>query len=138
MLDETNGRIIVGGNTTSSDFAPAANDHGYLYALDLEGNWMWSKFFYNVSYAVEDITGCQLNSDGSSMTVMAIGNSVPIIMDINTMDGTINKFISLEHIDTTSDFVPFYQTFGAVYDDKRDYFDGKNYIYSAFLMDENI
>ena len=51
-MDEANGLILVGGNTTSSDFAPAANDHGFLYALDLEGNWMWSKFFYNVSYAI--------------------------------------------------------------------------------------
>ena len=72
------------------------------------------------------------------MTVMAIGNSVPVIMDINTMDGTINKFISLDHVDSSDEFYPFYQTFGAIYEDKRDYFDGKNYIYSAFLMDENI
>ena len=72
------------------------------------------------------------------MTVMAIGNSVPVIMDINTMDGTINNFISLEHSETRSDFVPFYQTFGAIYNDKQDSFDTKNYIYTAFLMDEKI
>ena len=135
MIDEAAGLVIVGGNTTSSDFAPAANDHGFLYALDLEGNWMWSKFFYNVSYAVSDISGCQLNSDGASMTVLGMGNSAPVIMDINTSDGFINKFISLEYIETSSDVVPFYKTYGAIYNDKSDFFDAKNYIYAAFLMD---
>jgi hypothetical protein len=31
--------------------------------------------------------------------------------------------------------VPFYKTYGAIYNDKFDFFDGKNYIYVAFLMD---
>jgi len=66
--------IIVGGSTNSEDFAPAANDHGYLFALDLAGNWQWGKFYYNVSYAVSDISGCQLSSDGSSLTVFGQGN----------------------------------------------------------------
>ena len=96
VYDKANELLIVGGNTTSDDFAPASNDHGYLYALDLSGNWRWGMFFYNVSYAVSDISGCQLSSDGSSLTVLGMGNSVPVIMDINTADGTINKFISLE------------------------------------------
>ena len=63
--------IVIGGNTTSADFAPAANEHGYLYALDMEGNFMWGRFFYNVSYAVSDITGCQLSSDGETLSVLA-------------------------------------------------------------------
>ena len=67
--------IIVGGVTTSEDFAPAANEHGYLYALDLDGNWKWGSFFYNVSYAVSSIDGCQLSSYGSSLAVQAQGNS---------------------------------------------------------------
>lgn len=50
--------IIVGGNTTSEDFAPAANDHGFLFALDVAGNWQWGKFFYNLSYALSDVSGC--------------------------------------------------------------------------------
>ena len=72
------------------------------------------------------------------MTVMGIGNSVPVIMDINTLDGTINKFISLDQRGASENFVPSYQTFGAIYNDKEDFFDGKNYIYSSFLMDEKI
>jgi hypothetical protein len=138
LFDPTSELLIVGGNTTSDDFAPAANDHGYLYALDLDGNWAWGKFFYNVSYAVSDISGCQLSSDGKSMTILAMGNSAPVIMDMNTADGIINKYISLEYIETSSDVVPVYKMYGAVYNDKVDYFDGKDYIYAAFLMDSKL
>lgn len=31
--------ILVAGNTTSEDYAPAASDHAYLYAIDYDGNW---------------------------------------------------------------------------------------------------
>ena len=44
--------IIVGGVTTSEDFAPLNNEQGYMFALDLSGNWKWGSFFYNVSYAI--------------------------------------------------------------------------------------
>jgi len=56
--DPSSELILVGGNTTSSDFAPAANDHGFLFAIDTSGNWKWGKFFYNVSYAISDVSGC--------------------------------------------------------------------------------
>ena len=127
--------IIVGGNTASDDFAPAANDHGFLYALDLAGNWQWGKFFYNVSYAVSDISGCNMASDGKSLTILGMGNSAPVIMDMNTTDGIINKYMSLEWIDTSSDNVPVYKMYGAIYKEKVDYFDGENYVYAAFLKD---
>jgi len=38
VYDPVNQLIIVAGNTTSDDFAPAANDHGFAYAVDFEGN----------------------------------------------------------------------------------------------------
>ena len=138
VYDENTELIIVGGNTTSDDFAPAANDHGFLYALDLSGNWQWGKFFYNVSYAVSDISGCKLSSDGSSLSVFGMGNSAPVIMDMNTADGIINKYISLEWIDTSADKVPVYKMYGAIYNDKVDYFDSKDYIYVSFLMDSKM
>lgn len=79
--------IILGGNTTSVNFGPAANDHAYLVGMDLDGNWMWGKFFYNVSYALSTISGCHLSSDGSSLTLYGVSNSQPVVMDINTKDG---------------------------------------------------
>ena len=65
--------MIVGGNTTSSDFAPSTNSHGFLYALDLSGNFKWGHFFYNVSFAVTDISGCQMASDGQTLSVLGMG-----------------------------------------------------------------
>jgi hypothetical protein len=128
--------IIVGGVTTSEDFAPAPNDHGYMFALDLSGNWMWGSFFYNVSFAVSQIDGCQLASDGKSLAVAGIGNSQPLFMDINTADGTFNKFISLDWLDASDENVPVYTNYGAIYYDKADYRDGLPYFYGAFLQDD--
>ena len=51
-VDPETNYIFVGGRTESSNFAPAENPHGYVYAVSAEGNWMWGQFFYNVSYAV--------------------------------------------------------------------------------------
>ena len=60
--DNTSDYIIAAGKTTSNDFAPAQNDHGFIYALDSSGNWIWGNFFYNVSYAVSTINGCKMSS----------------------------------------------------------------------------
>ena len=98
---EDSGLIIVGGNTTSPDFAPAANDHGFLYALDIDGN---------VSYAVSDISGCQISSDGSSLSVIGMGKSVPIIMEMDIEAGTSKGFYSLEYYLTSDDISPEYKT----------------------------
>ena len=76
-----------------------------------------------------------MSSDGTSLSVLGMGNSAPVIMDMNTADGIINKYISLEYIETSSDIVPVYKMYGAIYNDKVDYFDGYDYIYVAFLMD---
>jgi hypothetical protein len=58
-----------------------------------------------------------------------LSNSQPVAMDINTNDGTINKFFSLEWTAATTDYSPTFTTYGAVYYDKSDYFDGYQYIY---------
>jgi hypothetical protein len=58
LIDDVNKLMIVGGNSSSDDFAPALNEHGYLYALDYEGNFRWGYFYYNVSYAISDVSGC--------------------------------------------------------------------------------
>lgn len=56
-MDPLSNYIFVGGKTESSDFAPAENPHGYVYALSPDGDWMWGQFFYNVSNAVSSIDG---------------------------------------------------------------------------------
>lgn len=130
--------IVYGGNTTSVGFAPAANDHAFLVGIDYDGNWMWGKFFYNVSYALSDISGCQMASDGLSLTLLGVSNSQPVVMDINTIDGLPNKFLSVEWTAMTAKNVPVFSTQGAVYYDKQDFYDGQQYIYWAFIMNNQI
>ena len=84
--DKVNDLIIVAGNSTSEDYAPAANEHAFIYAVDLQGNWKWGKFYYNVSYAVSTISGCSMDDEGHLMA-MAVGDSKPIVMEIDLTDG---------------------------------------------------
>jgi hypothetical protein len=37
--DPKTSMMIFAGNTTSTNFAPAANDHGFIIGVDLSGNW---------------------------------------------------------------------------------------------------
>lgn len=82
LYDEQNGLIIVAGNSSSEDYAPAANDHAFAYAVDLDGNWQWGKFFYNVSFAVSTISGCQLDAK-NNLVMFGQGDSKPVIMELN-------------------------------------------------------
>jgi hypothetical protein len=127
--------ILMAGNTTSEDYAPAASDHAYLYAIDYEGNWQWGKFFYNVSFAVATISGCSID-DNNNAVLIGMGNSVPIIMEINPVNGDVEAFLSLEKIGTTSTLMPWYATYGAIHHDIKDQDDGKSYYYASFIMDD--
>ena len=60
--DEINEQIVVVGNSSSNSFVPASNDHGIAYAVDFDGNWKWGRFYYNVTLALQTITGCQIDS----------------------------------------------------------------------------
>ena len=123
MNFEKHGLILVAGNTTSEDYAPAANDHAFVYAVDYEGNWQWGKFFYNVSFAIADISGCQIDDNGNAV-MLGMGNSVPVIMELNPLNGEVLKFLSLDKIGSTSTNFPWFKTYGAIYHDIRDTNDG--------------
>ena len=128
----------MGGNTTSEDFAPSKSSHGFMFALDLDGNWKWGNFFYNVSYAVTQISGCQMASDGKSISVLGLGNTQPVLMSMNTKDGTFQSFISLEYWNTTTSTDIKFKTQGAIYNDVVDYYDDQNYYYTSFIMDDKM
>jgi len=129
------GLIIVAGNTTSEDYAPAANDHAFAYAVDLEGNWRWGNFFYNVSFAVSTISGCSKDANGNAV-MLGMGNSVPIIMELNPLTGLVLKFVTLDKIGSTATSLPWYATYGAIYHDVNDEDDGLAYYYAAFIMED--
>ena len=125
----------MAGQTNSNDFAPAQNDHGYIYALDANGNWMWGNFFYNVSYAVSTITGCKMSSANSYVTVFGLANSLPIIMLLNKADGSINTFLTITTVQSYTT-TPSFKTSGGFYFEESDPIDGKQYFYVSFTMNK--
>lgn len=52
--------------------------------------------------------------------------------------GTSKNFLSMEYYLTSDTVTPDYKTFGAIYYDKKDYFNGKPYYYVSFLMDKKL
>lgn len=101
-IDTISNQIFVGGKTQSSNFAPAENEHGFVYSLDQNGNWMWGQFFYNVSYAVSEVDGITLSSKKNYLSILGKANSKPIIMNLNKNDGQILKFITIEPVATST------------------------------------
>jgi hypothetical protein len=132
VFDEKNQQIIVAGNSTSEDYAPAANEHAFVYAVDMQGNWKWGKFYYNVSYAVSTISGCSMDDNGYLMA-MAIGDSKPIVMEIDLTDGKVEKFISFEKLGGDDKSLPLFYTATGIYHDIKDPADGLAYYYISFF-----
>lgn len=132
VYDSTNDFLIMGGKTTSSDFAPAQNDHGFIFALDGDGNWRWGNFFYNVSYCISTITGCKLSSKNTYLTVYGIANSVPVVVLLNKADGSIYQFYTITNVQTFTT-TPTYVTHSGFFFEESDPLDGKSYIYMSFI-----
>jgi hypothetical protein len=63
LQDDVNELIIVAGETTSPDFGPAENAHGFIYAVDYVGNWAWGYFIYNKTTAMGPISGCKFDEN---------------------------------------------------------------------------
>jgi hypothetical protein len=59
-------------------------------------------------------------------------------MDLDVATGTSKSFISMEYYLESDTVTPDYKTFGAVYYDKKDSFNGLPYYYVSFLMDKKL
>ena len=136
VYDPNEELLIVGGVTTSADFSPAPIEHGFLYALDLNSNWKWGRFFYETANRIASIDGCQMSSNGNSLAVTGMSQDRPAIMDVNTRDGTLKKFVSIVHVD--ADNPSNYENFGAIFKDESDYRDNKPYYYTSFIKDDEM
>ena len=86
----------MGGITTSPDFAPAENPHGYVYAIGPNGDWLWGNFFYNVSYAVSEIDGMIMSQKGTYINCLGQANNKPIVMNLNPATGQIQNFFTID------------------------------------------
>jgi len=83
VFDPVHEYFIVGGQTKSSDYGPATSKHGFLYAVDLDGTWIWGRYYYNTS-SISDVTGCTLSSDQKEVVVLATGYKKPVYMIVDT------------------------------------------------------
>ena len=45
------------------------------------------------------ISGCSIDDNGNAV-LLGMGNSVPIIMELNTNNGEVIKFLSLQNVDS--------------------------------------
>ena len=131
VYDESTDLIIVGGNSTSADYA-ALSSGPFLYAIDLQGNWQWGVSFENKTNVIADISGCAMSSNGHALTILGSNyDSVPTIFEVGLVDGSISLMFSLEH---SFEVDPQYTTYGAIYHDNRDSWNWNYaYIYVAFM-----
>ena len=135
VFDPANNLVIVGGITRSSDFGPANSPYGFLYAINLEGEWTWGNYFQNFTSNLSEITGCQLSSDGKSVVILGKSKEQVVMAVVNGTNGYITNLYSLENKEAAKAAeVPDYATFGAIMLDSKDPEDSKSYIYSSFLM----
>jgi hypothetical protein len=108
--DDSNQLIIVGGNTVSSDYGPSVAQLGFMYAVDLLGNWKWGNYFYSTT-SISDITGCSLSTDSKLLVAMGLRLGQPVLLTLSKQDGKIKSVLSL---DTNLPNAPSIKAFGAL------------------------
>ena len=89
VYDPANELLIVGGHTRSNDFGPANSPHGFLYAINLAGDWTWGNYFYNQTQSVQAITGCQLSSDGASIVALGSSRDQVVMLVLDGANGRV-------------------------------------------------
>ena len=79
--DTKNKIMIVGGTSEdiSSDNVLVAKT-GFAFALDIDGNWMWSNTFVTNGEAMSEINQCAVSSDAKSSVVFGMLNGLPAII----------------------------------------------------------
>lgn len=130
-VDPATNMMYVGGSTESSNFAPAENPHGYVYAVSEDGDWMWGQFFYNVSYAVSSIDGILLSQNGTVLNCLGQANNKPIIMNLNKAKGQIVKFYTIDPMEPK--LKTSYIVSQSLYHEERSE-DGLAYYYISFVQ----
>lgn len=132
--DKSRSYIITAGWTTSEKYVPSVNPpHAYMYAVDLDGNWQWGKFYYNQSISINSITGCHLNDAGMILTTGLSDPTAikPYIMEVNPENGKVEHFVYF--VRTEEDDFTEYITTNGIYHDLRDPADGEQYYYASFV-----
>ena len=97
VYDPVNELVIVGGSTRSSDFGPARSSFGFLYAINLQGDWTWGHYFTNQTNSIREITACSLSSDGQSIITMGTTRDQVFMGVVNGTSGRMEYIYSLQN-----------------------------------------
>ena len=150
LYDDTNQLIIIGGESNSADYvgpvftSDALTDpHGFLYALDLDGNWQWGRQYFNGTGIVTNITGCQMSSNKKSLSVLGMQDqTIPVVMEVDPLNGKTKRYTAIAPKDASiqkqeifGDKLYWHRTFGAIYNDNHDVNDGQDYTYASYIDD---
>ena len=72
--DNTNDVIIVGGTALDQTEGSNFQQIGFLYALDLNANWMWGGTIFHTNETLSEINSCRMNSEHDLLVVFGIMN----------------------------------------------------------------
>jgi hypothetical protein len=132
IYDEVNQHMIVAGVSSSMNFVPTENPHGFAYAVDTAGNWIWGKFYYNVGTSLESISGCKLDEE-NNLLFFGTSDMKPVILKINAdKSDKPQNYTILEELEIDTEF----KTFSAFYHDVKDPSDGLPYYYMSYIVNE--
>lgn len=123
VYDPASELIIVGGITQSSDFGPSNTENGFLYAINLDGDWVWGNYYRNATgRSISTITGCQLSSDGTQVVILGATQEQVVMGVVNATTGQMTNLYSLENKEGAKRDAepPEYKTYGAIMLDSRD------------------
>ena len=141
LYDEVNDLIIVAGETLSATFGPNTQPHGFAYALDNDGNWIWGYYYYNVGTGLAGISGCKFDQNGDLLFFWK-SQEKPYILKINTAEpNTTLSYVTLSPIkdeDAEEEAENYFELFHAFYHDIEDPYDGLAYYYLSFLLDKSL
>lgn len=124
--------ILVAGNSTSDDFGPSNRSHGYVSAIDTDGNVRWGHYFTNNSQPVSTISGCHKSSRGQAV-FLGQSEGLPVVLELSALTGMISKFVTLDQIRKENETISKYVTFGGIYKDENDPSDGQHYYYITYI-----
>ena len=93
VYDRLHRFVIAGGTATDMDITGEQIRTGFVYALDVQGNWMWSHTFYNETDHMNEISKCILTSDEASLAVFGKLNNLPAIFTMDLEFGQVQDHV---------------------------------------------
>ena len=69
---------------------------GFLYALNFNGDWMWSYSFHSETSRIHQINQCVMTDDRTTLLVQGLQDNLPVIFEIDPLSGQIVSQINID------------------------------------------